>query len=75
MTKKKRRTKGKAKKDPIKDVELAIEKAQRTLADEGNTDEVEDLLDEIEHRINSMKQRHVKRLVIDELKSKLDKIK
>jgi len=73
--KKKKKRRSRAKTSEIEKIELAIGKAEKRLGEEGNTDEVEDLLDEIEHRINDMKGKGLKRLVIKELKSKLDRIK
>lgn len=75
VTKRKKKKRAKSAKNRIKEIESALERAEQQLAKEGNTDGVEDLLDKIEHQINSMKAKGLKRLVINQLKSKLDKIK
>ena len=67
--------KGKANKKGIRELELAIQKAQERIAEEGKTDEIEEQLDQIEHRINNLKQSGVDTVVIKRLKSALDIIK
>ena len=67
--------KDKLSKKGVREVELAIRKAQERIAEEGKTDEIEEQLDQIEHRINNLKQSGVDRVVIKRLKSALDIIK
>lgn len=74
-TKRKKKTTVKSRKGPIEEIELSIKAIERRLAKEGNTDEVEDVLDEIEHQINIREDKGASRTAIKELKSRLDKIK
>jgi len=73
--KKKRKIIVKSKKGPIEEIELSIKAIKRRLVREGNTDEVEDVLDEIEHRINTVEKTRVSKAAIEGLKSRLDGIK
>ena len=77
--KKKRRKKERVSTEPKKrqarQIELGIERVSRRMAKEGKTDEIEDVLDKIERQIKAMKDRGVKKIVVNRLKSKLDKIK
>ncbi len=75
VTKRKKKTTGKSKKGPIEEIESSIRAIERRLAREGNTDEVEDVLDEIEHQINKTEDSGASRTAIKELKSRLDGIK
>ena len=59
----------------VHEVELAIRKAQTRIAKEGKTDEMEALLDDIEHKLNTLKGAGINPVEIKRLKSSLDVIK
>lgn len=71
----KKKTTVRSKRGPIEEIELSIKAIEKRLAREGNTDEVEDVLDEIEHRINTVEKTKVSKTAIEGLKSRLDGIK
>ena len=56
-------------------IENKVNELKKRIKEEGNTDTIEDELDEIEIQIKNLKMAGISKVIINKLKNKVDEIK